>query len=113
MPTPSLDYCQHCGALNPWGNNYRFCSLVCKHENKVDRAASEQRINSFQALAERGDWLPIDNVSLRSLSQYGRRVILLEKQKRQLRGNTIHLYRLTPAGYKLLERWKASMGVSA
>lgn len=106
--------CIHCGSNNMEWSRYFYCSSRCKKEAKLYRSASPQRIASLQALVDaNGAWRRIDNYVLRVLAKPHRRVVLVEKRLFCVERFTFTCYRITPAGHKLLARWKAEMGVSA
>ena len=101
-------HCLHCGGAFQ-NHRQRFCSDFCEHEDKNDRRVNWQRVNSFEALAEAGTWLRINNFSLSSLDNPTRKVKLLDRSQFSVNDKTFISYRLTPAGYRLLERWKQSI----
>ena len=104
-----LKKCQHCGSRIRAKNHRIFCTIFCAFEHRKDGLVNQQRLDTFQALAETGSWLALDNITLHTLANPHRRVKLLEKQQVK----AITCYRLTKAGYKLLERWKSRLQVSA
>jgi predicted nucleic acid-binding Zn ribbon protein len=106
-----LPRCLHCGGIMPINRN-RFCSHFCEFEDKHDRRANKQRIDTFQALADAQSWLRIKNATIASFSDPCRRLVLFDKKQFSLGGTIFMSYRLNSAGYRLLARWKASMEVS-
>lgn len=104
--------CQHCGKRIRAKRFRIFCSIFCEKEHHADSLANHQRINSFQALADAGSWLAIDNITVYVLADPSRKVQLLEFRQFCLGNETLNSYRLTKAGHKLLNRWKSQLQVS-
>lgn len=95
--------CQHCGRRIKAKYRRVYCSGQCELERRCDSIFSQQRLNSFQVLADAGSWLAIENSSIYSLSNPSRRLQVLESKNLDNRT----CYRLTDAGYRLLNYWKS------
>lgn len=105
--------CVHCGSSNMEWSRYFYCSSHCKKEANFYRNPSPQRIATLQALADAdGAWRRIDNYVLRVLAKPHRRVVLVEKKLFCIERFTFTCYRITPAGQRLLQRWKSELEVS-
>jgi hypothetical protein len=104
-----MKICHHCGSEILVRRRNVYCSLACEGESHNDQISNLQRIATFQAIADADKWLPIDNTTVYSFSNPNRRVRMLEIWK----VDNLTFYRLTKEGKRQLERWKASMEVSA
>lgn len=97
--------CQHCSRRIRAKYRRVYCSGECELEHRYDSVFSQQRLNTFQALADTGTWLAIENISIYHLSNPARRLQVLESK---CLDNQI-CYRLTKAGYRLLKQWKSKL----